>query len=486
VGSFAALCLAGAGLLMLPASIPRNGHIYYIDALFTATSATCVTGLIVRDTAHDFTRFGQAVILGLIQFGGLGIMIFGTVLGLVFGRGLSLRGSHVMGHMLSMEAVGRIGRTILFVIVATLAIEAAGAILLYPMFDSLQGAPGAEAVNSKAAWDSVFHAVSAFCNAGFTLYKDNLAEGVRQGWSRALRDHWQTLGVIGSLIVLGGLGFPVLQDAAAWMAAAVRRTRQTLRRRLLRPAFNRPRPRLSLHSRLVLTATALLILGGTTGLLLVEPPSQYKRNVVGRTPLTGPASEDRSDWPRLSLARRIREATFQSITARTAGFNTFDTTELSNAGKMWMCGLMIIGGSPAGTAGGMKTTTVALLLIAAYSMIRQRSELEAYRRSISVAAFRRAVTLALLYLGLVAASTLLVSMALRSEPFIDVLFEACSACGTVGLSTGTTTRLNVPGKSVIIAAMFAGRVGPLTLAVALTSGLRPAKYAYPTESVLIG
>jgi len=188
----------------------------------------------------------------------------------------------------------------------------------------------------------------------------------------------------------------------------------------------------------------------------------------------------------MSRSRRMPAALFQSISARTAGFNTINVNELSNAGKMWMCGLMVIGGSPASTAGGVKTATFALLIIGAWSMIRRRGELEAFQRSISVSVFRRAVTVALLYGMLVAAIALALAIVLPRESFIDVLFEACSACGTVGLSTGVTQRLNHAAKAIVIAAMFIGRIGPLTLVAALTTGIRRVEYAYPTEDITIG
>ncbi len=486
-GSFVFLCLAGSGLLMLPTASPEGATVYYVDALFTSTSASCVTGLIVRDTGRDWTMFGQVVILTLIQLGGLGIMLFGTMVLMLMGRGLSFRTAQTLDEAITGGGIGRIGRTVSFVILTTFLLEAVGAVLLYPAFSAPRG--GRVPTPATAIWDSVFHSVSSFCNAGFSLYSRNMAAGVKEGWAVPLREHWQIIGVMAPLIVLGGLGFPVLQETTRWGWEHVRRWWRRVRRRPEGRFTDQLRPRMALHSRLVLLTSGAAIVVGAVVLPAVEPwgpetPHVGRHETVNRQVRREEAAA--RDWRNLPPAKRVRAAVFQSITARTAGFNTIDMDELSNAGKMWMCGLMVVGGSPASTAGGMKTTTFALLVLAAWCMIRRRGEIEAFGRSVAAPLFRRAVTLGLLYFALVATVTLLLSVVLRGEAFIDVLFEACSACGTVGLSTGVTNRLNVPGKSVIIAAMFIGRVGPLTLLVALTSGLRPLRYNYPTEDVLLG
>jgi len=474
IGSFAAMCLVGSGLLMLPAatqevvSVPApdaaTGPVVrglgeamsYPDALFTATSATCVTGLIVRNTGTEFTAFGQAVVLGLIQLGGLGIMLFGTVLALLVGKGLSVRSSEALGQMIGTPAIGQIGRMVKFVVAVTIGLELLAAALLYPMFLADLGDAG------QAVWQSIFHSVSSFCNAGFSLYDGNM---------EPLKGHWQVLGVVAPLIVLGGLGFPVIQDGArcAWrlMARAVRRRRPGAR-------AGGAQPHLSLHSRIVLATSGILLVVGAAGFLLFGHRQPHK-GVGGR---------------QQALRRlTVGESVFQSVTARTAGFNTVDMQEdLSSAGQLWTCVLMIIGGSPASTAGGMKTATFALLVLAAWSMVKRRSEVEAFRRSISAELLRKTVTLAMLYLGLVGAVTLLLSIAMPAQDFMKVLFEACSACGTVGLSTGmrAAMRHNVFAKLVVVFGMFAGRIGPLTLLLALTTRMRHVRYAYPTEHVVIG
>jgi trk system potassium uptake protein TrkH len=487
-GSFVFLCLAGAGLLMLPVSTPRGGRaIDFYDALFTSTSAVCVTGLTVRQTGSEFTSFGQAVILVLIQLGGLGVMVFGTMLALLVGKGLSLRGSSAVGQMVSSDNVGSMRRIVLFIMAATFALEALGASLLYPMFANWQGGQ-VRLSAGKAAWFSAFHGISAFCNAGLSVCDQNMMEGVRSGWARPLRNHWQVLGVMAPLIVLGGLGFPVLLDGVGCLRAWLRRAVGFLWGLLGRQAARAPRARLPLHSRIVVVATTVLIFGGAAGLLLVEPPNDRSRyGDIGRTPVYDEKTRSRRDWPRMEPGEKIQAALFQSISARTAGFNTIDPAELSNAGKLWMCWLMIIGGSPAGTAGGMKTATAALVLATIYSVIRQRNEVEVFRRGIAPDIIRRAVTVGALYLALVGIITLLLCVAMRTgHAFIDLFFEACSACGTVGLSTGVTGGLNVFGKMVTVAGMFIGRVGPLTLLLALAGKARPAEYVYPRENVVIG
>ena len=479
IGSFLFLCLAGTGLLLLPAATPP-GHqpILYLDnALFTAVSATCVTGLVVRDTGADFALFGQVVILALIQLGGLGIMLFGTVLAMVVGRGVSVRSSSTIGEMIGAQGVGRLGRIATFVVAMTLLAEAAGAVMLYPMFAAPQGEYTPRV--TEAAWQAVFHSVSAFCNAGFSLHGDNMMAGVAKGWQTPLRQHWQMLGVIGPLIILGGLGFPVVEDCASWLWRTVKRV-------LVRA--NQPRPRLSLHSKVALSTTAVLLVVGAGGLMLFgtegEPP------MLERHPNAGPGAfvkEDPRRFRNMPFGARLRESAFQSISARTAGFNTIDMDkDLTDAARLWMCGLMIVGGSPASTAGGMKTVTFTLLLLAAWSMIRQRKDIEAYRRTVSAMLLRRAVTVALLYMMLVGVVTLLLCIAMPRWDFLKLFFESCSACGTVGLSAGITGQLTLMGKLVIIFGMFAGRVGPLTLLLAVTTHIRPAKYAYPSETVLIG
>ena len=486
IGSFAFLILAGSGLLMLPVAVHEEYYPNwnYLDSLFTATSATCVTGLAIRNTGGHFTVFGQAVILAMIQCGGLGLMLFGTVLGLLVRRGLSMRQTETFGQMISSEGTGKLARVAVFVILIAFAFEIVGVAAMVPMFLQAPDTYGRPLSTAGAVWYGVFHSVSAFCNAGFSLYGNNLMQGVREGWASPLRGHWQILGVIAPLIFLGGVGFPVLEDCARYLVSFVRRQIGRIRTAgniVPRIASGR---QLTLQSKIVLTTSLALVAAGASVLLLVEPigPQAPRIGLHRKT-------EERSlgDWRRMGAPQRIREAVFQSVTARTAGFNTIDLAELSDAGKLWMCLLMIIGGSPASTAGGMKTLTFALLILATYCQLRRRPEVEAFRRSIPLAAVGRALTLATLYLLLLTVVTLLLCVAQGpGYSCIDLFFEACSACGTVGLSTGVTGSLGAFSKIVIIAGMFVGRLGPLTLLAALTGRLRQIRYSYPSEDLVIG
>lgn len=492
VGSFVVLCICGSGLLMLPAAVDEDSYFGwdYIDALFTATSATCVTGLVVQDTGTHFTVFGQGVILVLIQLGGLGIMLFGTVLAVLAGKELSLRSSDTLGHMLAVETMGGLKRVAGFVVAAAFAFELVGAVMLYPMFAASWDGNGLPLSAGRAVWHSVFHSVSAFCNAGFALYGNNMMHGVPEGWSQPLRAHWQLYGVLAPLIVLGGLGFPVLHDCGAYLRTLGKRLwRFGMPRTIATASAMPPRYGLSLHSRIVLTTSAVLLVLGAVVLLAFESVPRTPARTVGRTGIF-PSDTSGTHLSALSRGGRVKEAVFQSITARTAGFNTIDVKALSPASKLCLCGLMTIGGSPAGTAGGMKTVTLAVLVLTAYCMVRRRPGVEAFRRSIAADVVRKAATIAVLYLMLLLTVALLLCVATGwTDRFMDLLFEASSACGTVGLSTGVSGGLGRGAelaKIVIIGGMFVGRIGPLTLLLALTRKLRDVTYSYPSENVIIG
>ncbi|HNX26340.1 MAG TPA: potassium transporter TrkG [Phycisphaerae bacterium] len=485
IGSFMSLWLVGSGLLMLPAAVRQEYWTSwnYLDALFTSVSATCVTGLVVVDTGTHFTFFGQAVILFLIQLGGLGIMIFGTMLAILAGRALTIRSSEALSEMLASDERGNMARMVKFVVSSTFIIEIIGAICLYSLFSqpTVLDASGQRLTFAGTIWYSVFHSISAFCNAGFALYGQNLMQGTNGGWAVPLREHWQILGVVAPLIILGGLGFPVLGNL---FEAA----RDRIRRRKQKNAISLkedPKKNLYIHTKIVLVTSAVLVILGAVGFSLVETGvvkpkyPDLMHSPSGRNLSSG-------EWASMNGIQRLRESFFQSVTARTAGFNTMDMGSLSTAGKLWMCGLMTIGGSPASTAGGMKTITVALLFISAWCILKQRNSVEVFGRTIADELFRRAATLALLYIFMLAVVTFMLCMAMPAEQFIDLLFEACSACGTVGLSTGVTSRLTVFSKIVVILGMFIGRIGPLTLIIALGAHVRKANYSYPVENVIIG
>ncbi|MDH4203454.1 MAG: TrkH family potassium uptake protein [Phycisphaerae bacterium] len=448
---FVILICAGAGLLMLPKAHNLD-HMSVTDAFFTATSATCVTGLIVVDTGEDFTLIGQTIILILIQLGGLGIVVFGAVLALLLGQALSVKESLAMQDLLNAQTLRNISMMIGFIFLGTVVIEAIGAVALMPMWDNvLLSAPAPE----MRWFYSVFHSVSAFCNAGFSLF------------NKSLIDYDASFGVytvIAPLIILGGLGFGVLYNLTHVAADHVKR----FFRRKLNPAsalsMGIPQ-RLQLQTKIVLATSLILIITGAVLLMLFEHFSTITEH---------------HDHFRIAL--------FQSVTARTAGFNTVDISSLSEASKLILMMLMFIGGSPGSTAGGIKTVTLAIVIMVIYATLRKRREVEIFKRSIRMGVVGRAITVMLLFAGLLILMTMLLTLAEHNSGWslLDLAFETGSALGTVGLSTGVTPTLTLAGKWVIIVTMLVGRLGPLTLLVGLTFNLKPASYDYPSEPLMIG
>ncbi len=484
VVSFAIVIVAGTLLLVLPKAThgpgvytdtPAQVARHWLKCLFTATSATCVTGLVTYDTSRDFTLFGQAVILVLIQLGGLGIMIFGTVFGLLLGRQLSLRESQVLQDALSHETLGTVARTVKFVCIATLVIESFGAVALYRMWDT-----SIESVGLRWFY-SVFHAVSAFCNAGFALQRDSLV---------SYRGEWQVYGIIMPLIVFGGLGFPVLQNLWAIAVARVRRlVRAVADRRAGRVVSSGPTVAgLTLHSKLVLSATAVLIIVPAVLLYLFETPTRFtsRYEVTPENQVVFP--DTKPTWlSGMPAGERALAALFQSVTTRTAGFNTVELHEgaVSTTTHFLMCVLMFVGGAPGSTAGGVKVVTMTVLLLGVVATLRGRPRVEAFSRTLAFPFLRRAAALVIV-MGVAVSGFVLLLCYTEPGSLREVLFETVSACGTVGLSAGLTPRLTDLGQGIIILAMFAGRLGPLTLLIALAGRERSARYEYPEEPVIIG
>jgi len=455
--SFVVLIVTGAGLLMLPKATPGRTSLRFIDALFTSTSATCVTGLVVRNTGADFTLLGQIVILTQIQLGALGIMVFGAVFALLLGQALSLRESVAMQDLLSSETVSRIGNTILFIFVVTVVVEGLGALALFPMWDSI---PTWDAQRHSRWLYSIFHSISAFCNAGFDLTGDSLIR---------YHQNWQVYGIICPLIILGGLGFGVLYNLTI---VTGERAHLFFRGRLGRQSLFAAEPptRVRLQSKIVLSVSGALIVVGALAILFFEQFSG------------GAQPGQRPD---------VLAAIFQSITARTAGFNTVSIADLTPSSRLVLMLLMFIGGSPGSTAGGIKTVTFAVIVMTVVTTLRKRAEVEMFKRSIRLAVLGKAVTVAVLFVAVLFLGTVALSITERPhypEEFTlqDLMFEAGSALGTVGLSTGVTPALTDAGKLIIIAIMLIGRLGPLTLVAALTFNLRPARYNYPEEVVIVG
>lgn len=430
--SFLAAILVGTVLLSLPFST-TEGSIPLVDALFTATSAVCVTGLIVKDTPVDFTPAGQIIILVLFQLGGLGIMTFSTLVILAAGKRISIRdrlfvqsGYHP-GIPRSFSALVR------NLFAFTLAFEVVGAALLFVWFSADYGA-------ARAAGLAVFHSVSAFCNAGFSLFSDSLT---------AYCGHAGLNLTVMGLVILGGIGFPVLMEVREILAARLRGRRT----------------KASLHLKLVLIAT---------GVLIAVPFALLYFQEAGRALASCTGQE------------RALGALFQSVTARTAGFNTIDTAALGPVSFLLLLMLMFIGASPASTGGGIKTSTAAILALFLRARVRARDSVSGFGRNIPAGQVLSAFTLFALALTFVFLST---GALLASQPGLglrEAVFEVFSAFGTVGLSMGATAGLTTAGKAVIILTMFVGRVGPLTLLYAISRRRARGRFEYAEESVLIG
>ena len=434
--SFGLLILAGTVLLALPVA-HVSGRVNLLDALFTATSAVCVTGLIVVDTGQDFTHFGQVVILVLIQLGGLGIMTFATLTAqLLLGR-VSFRSQAVLTDAFyQREAAGALKKSLKRIVALTLVLEAGGALLLYADFKQ---APDGH----PPLFSAVFHSVSAFCNAGFSLHSESLT---------LYRGHFLTMLTIMVLIVSGGLGHTVVLEALSRAAGRLRR------RRVLPIQW-------SLNSRVVLVTSAALIVAGT--ILLWG---------------SGLGADGPGGLGALSAAL------FQSITARTAGFNTIEIGALPTASLLVLASLMFVGGSPGSCAGGIKTTSVAVGLAYLRSQVRSEPDVSMFGRRLARSVVARAaviVALAIVWNGIGCVILAATESARPNPPFEGLLFEQVSAFATVGLSTGCTNELSAMGKLWIMLTMFVGRLGPLTVAV-MVMPQRTAEVRHPEEHLMIG
>ncbi|MBA9084455.1 trk system potassium uptake protein TrkH [Fontibacillus solani] len=430
VMGFAIIILAGAFLLMLPISSATGESLPFIDAFFTATSATCVTGLVVRDTGTYFSTFGQGVIMVLIQIGGLGFMTMATLFSLVFKRKISLKDRLLLQEAMNQNTMEGIVRLIRKVLLYSVVIESCSALIfaIRLAFDMPLG---------RALYFGIFHAVSFFNNAGFDLFGDY------RSLTSYVADPVMNL-VSMFLIVSGGLGFIVLSDLIE------------LRRRR----------KMSLHSKVVLSMTGSLIVIGALVIFIFE------------------FSNSKTLEP-LSWSGKIWGSLFQSVTPRTAGANSLDIGALRQASQFFIIILMFIGASPSSTGGGIKTTTFTILVGAVFSMIRGRSDLVLFRYRLAEERIFKAVTITMLSLFLVIFVAMLLSTT-EDASFLSILFEATSAFGTVGLTMGLTGKLTVMGKVIISLTMFAGRLGPLTLAYALGPKKEKELYRHPEGKMIIG
>ncbi len=428
--SFLGVILTGTALLMLPAASVENKVTPFIDALFTSTSATCVTGLIVVDTAKYFTIFGQVVILLLIQIGGLGIMTISTAFALIMGQRLTLKLENVMHSMMGEAQSFDIFALLRNIVLVTLIIESIGALVLYFSFVQVTEP-------LRAFYFAIFHSVSAFCNAGFSLYSQGLVPFI---------DNVNINLGITALIILGGIGFAVIIDLYHYFTAREKGKRLTL------------------HTKMVLVTTAALLIGGMIAYFI----SEYNYSMRG-----------------FGVSRRLLASWFQSVTTRTAGFNTIDVSLLGSGSVLVSLILMFIGASPGSTGGGIKTTTFAVLILSVTSMLRGRKDLTLMNRKISLSNAREATSLVTLALSIV---LLIVFMLMMTQHFSfeKIAFEAVSAFGTVGLSMGITADLDAIGKLLITLLMYIGRIGPLTLIYALSISKRQGNVELAEEKIAIG
>lgn len=438
--SFLALVIAGTGLLMLPEMTATGESMNPLDAIFTSTSATCVTGLIVEDTATFFSLKGKVLLLILIQLGGLGILSFASFFAIFVKRGLGIRQQTALQDMLSTDSLVNARDLLRQIILYTFTIEFLGAVLIHATwspdvhFDSF----------GQKVFFSVFHSVSAFCNAGFALFSNGLME---EGVATSYMQHM----VIIVLIVLGGIGFPVLRDLTS-----ISRLRERMRK---------PWMKWRMSTSVAIYASLLLIVGGTVLFYFLE----RDHLLAGTSPLEAVI---------LSL--------FQSVTARTAGFNTVDMSAMTNATYVMFIFLMFIGASSGGTGGGIKTSTFFVMLVAGYSTIRGKKVLHFNGKTIPQDLLNKAYTLFIFGASWIVFIVFCLTITEQGKDIMVIVFEAVSAFGTVGVSAGLTGDLSPMGKVIIIITMFIGRVGLLTLAFALSSPVETNNYKYPNTHMMIG
>jgi trk system potassium uptake protein TrkH len=447
-GSFALLILAGTLLLLLPrASALPNKPIGLLDAFFTATSASCVTGLSVRDTGTDFTPFGQGILLVLFQAGGLGIMTFVAFLAVTSAESLPVPQMLAFRQMVSARTPAILRRQVWAIVTFTACVEVAGAACLYACL------PPEQDPLARLGW-SLFHSISAFCNAGFSLSPNSLT---------AFQGHPGAMLTFMGLIVLGGLGFLVVTDLLGLQVSRlpIIRSIPWVRR------YNRRVPvyRLPLQTRLSALVSAALILFGLAMFWILE-----SGNLLANKP----------------FLTQFWISAFQSVTARTAGFNSVPMDQLQPATLLLLVALMVVGASPVSTGGGIKTVTFAVLLLALRSLISGRERVEAFGRALPQRVLLAALAVVVLYVLVASLGVFGLALCDPQMPLRSQLFEAVSALSTVGLSTGITPQLGSGSKLILCLLMFIGRVGPIVLVLSVVRMERPARYQYPEEDLVVG
>lgn len=426
---FAIVILIGAVILTLPISSKSGNATNFLDSLFTATSAVCVTGLVTLDTGTYWNEFGQVVIMLLIEVGGLGFMAFTTLLAILLRRRITLRDRLIMQEAMNTFSIQGLVKMVERIVLFTVLVQIIGGVLLATQFIKDYGF-------LKGLYFGIFHSVSAFCNAGFDLFG---------GYSSVTSYSTNAIVLITLSIIIIGLGFTVIIE-------------------LLKYKTDR---RLSTHTKLVLLMTSILLFGGILFMFALE---------YNNPETLGP----------MSIKNKILNAIFSGVSPRTAGFNSISLDKMTSGGKFLTIILMYIGGSPGSTAGGLKTATFGIIVLTVVSVIKGREDTELFGRRLSKELVYRAFAILMISFSLVVVVTMLLCITQPKEQFIDLLYEATSAFATVGLTTGVTQRLNFIGKIIIMITMYFGRVGPLTVALALTNKRKNKGYRYPETKILIG
>ncbi|MGC8928790.1 MAG: TrkH family potassium uptake protein [Myxococcota bacterium] len=434
ISSFSAVITIGAMLLTLPISTVSIEKVSFIDSLFISASATCVTGLTTVDIGTYYTRFGQLIILILIQTGGIGIITMALSFPIIMGSQTTLNQVMTIKDILGVRTVREVLGVAKAVIFSTFIVESIGSVLLFLADDGIEDL-------GLRIFSAIFHSVSSFCNAGLSIYTKNL-----EGYSQ---NHIY-ITVIMLLILLGGIGYPVMMNIFNLIKDI---------------SLFRKRAHLSFHSKIVLSTTVGLIISGTIIVLLLE-----WHNVLGN----------------LSTGSKIVNSLFMAITPRTAGFNTLPLDGIRHPTTLIIIILMFIGASPSSTGGGIKTTTFATMLFSFRALIKNREEVEAFRRTIPISSIYKALNVAFISLTIICISIFLLSITEKDKELVKIIFEVFSAFGTVGLSLGITPQLSSLGKIIIVFTMLIGRVGPLTIAIIFAQKKVSGSYRYPDDHIIIG
>lgn len=426
---FAIVIFIGACLLTLPIASRDGSMTPFVDCIFTSTSAVCVTGLVTLNTAEHWSYFGKTIIIMLIQIGGLGFMSFATMFSLLLGKRITLKERLIMQEAMNSFSLQGLVKLAKYVLIFTFSVEGIGALFLSTKFIPQYGP-------LKGAYFSIFHSISAFCNAGFDLTGNSLVPYVNNS---------VVILTISGLIIAGGLGFSVWAEIYNFKSIK----------------------KLSVHARLVIFMTIFLIFGGSILMFLFE--------------MNNPATIEN-----LPVKGKLLASLFAAVTPRTAGFNSISTADMTNGGTALTIILMFIGGSPGSTAGGIKTATLGVLLMTVISVIKGREDTEMFERTISKELVYRAFVITVIAAGVVIATTMVLTITEPGASLEYIVYEATSAFATVGITLGLTPKLSIIGKIIIALTMYIGRVGPLTLVLALSSKKNGSSVKYPESKILVG